>query len=70
MLLALSVAAAGPAPARVFASQSEALESAFPGADRVERRTVVLTEEQVRRIESLAGAALETKLITIHTADP
>ncbi|UCE86082.1 MAG: FMN-binding protein, partial [Deltaproteobacteria bacterium] len=41
--------------------------SAFPSADRVESRTVVLDETQVRRIESLAGAALQTKLVTIHT---
>lgn len=67
LLLACGLGAGPAAEARVFASKSEALESAFPGADRVASRTVVLTDEQVRRIESLARARVETRLITVHT---
>jgi hypothetical protein len=57
------LAAAG----KVYYSKSEALDSAFPGADRVDSRTIVLKDEQASAIESLAKARLETRLITIYT---
>jgi hypothetical protein len=60
---ALPLAAKG----KVYYSKSEALDSAFPGADRVDSRTVVLKDEQATAIESLAKARLETRLITIYT---
>ena len=55
------------AKAKVYYSKSEALDSAFPGADRVDSRTIVLDDEQASAIESLAKAKLETKLITVYT---
>jgi Na+-translocating ferredoxin:NAD+ oxidoreductase RnfG subunit len=55
------------AEGKVYYSKSEALASAFPGADQVESRTVALNDEQVSAIESLANARLETKLITVYT---
>ncbi len=55
------------AEAKVYYSKSEALDSAFPDADRVESRTVVLSDEQAAAIESLAKARLETRLITVYT---
>ncbi len=58
--------AAGPATARVFHSQREALELAFPGADRIERRTFVLTEPQEAAIEELARAPLDSRIVTLH----
>jgi transcriptional regulator of nitric oxide reductase len=67
LVVAFGLALGPAAEARVFASKSDALESAFPSADRVESRTVVLDEEQVRKIESLASARVESKLVTIHT---
>jgi hypothetical protein len=52
---------------KVYYSKSEALASAFPGADRVDSRTIVLRDEQAAAIESLAKARLETRLITVYT---
>ncbi len=55
------------ARARVYLSKDEALAVAFPGADRVETRTVVLDEAQARRVEELAQAKLESRLVTLHS---
>ncbi|MGH7287072.1 MAG: FMN-binding protein [Myxococcota bacterium] len=63
-LLGLLVAA--PAAAEVFLSQREALALAFPDADRIEKKSVVLDESQVRAVERLSGAELESKLVTLH----
>lgn len=65
--LLVAVLAAGPANAKVFQSRSEALEDAFPGADRVEKRTFILTSSQAREVEELARCELDTKLITLYT---
>jgi hypothetical protein len=65
---ALLVAAwSSAASARVCLSQDEALAAAFPGADRVEKRTSVLDDDQARRVEELARAKLESRLVTLHT---
>lgn len=64
-LLALLFAAA-PAAAEVFLSQREALALAFPGADRVERKSVVLDAAQAETVEKLSGAPLESLLVTLH----
>ena len=58
-----------PAPGlgKVFLSRSEALELAFPDALRVESRTFVLTDEQAERIEALAKAPLDSRLVTVYT---
>jgi hypothetical protein len=52
--------------ARVFHSRAEALALAFPDADRVDSRTFVLDEAQARRIEGLARAPLESRIVTLH----
>jgi hypothetical protein len=60
-------AAAGGAEAKVYLSQAEALALAFPGADRIESRTHVLDEAQAKRVEALARAPVDSRLVTIHT---
>lgn len=55
------------ATATVFFSQTEALELAFPGADRVESHTYVLSEGAATRIEQLARSPLDSKLVEIYT---
>lgn len=63
----LAVTAIPGAPgAKVFYSRSEALEMAFPEADRIETDTFVLAEDQVSQIEKLAGSPLESKLVKIY----
>lgn len=64
---ALLCALAAPAGAKVFYSRSEALELAFPRADRVDARTYLLRAEEVERIESLSRTRLDSKLVKIYT---
>ena len=40
--------------AQVFYSKAEALQVAFPQADRVETQTFFLTPQQIERVETLA----------------
>lgn len=58
---------AAAAEAKVFYSRSEALELAFPDADRIDSQTYVLGDSQVDRIQALAGSPLESKLVKIYT---
>ncbi|MEW6146287.1 MAG: FMN-binding protein [Thermodesulfobacteriota bacterium] len=46
--------------------RDEALALAFPGADRISKREVILTEEQSREIESLSKSKLSTRLYIIY----
>ena len=62
----LALLAAAPAAAEVFLSQKEALALAFPGADRIEKRSLVLDDAQAETVERLSGAALESRLVTLH----
>jgi hypothetical protein len=68
--LALAVLAAllgaAPAQAKVFHSRSEALEMAFPDAERVEARTFVLRDDQLERIRELGKCELDSKLVKIY----
>jgi Na+-translocating ferredoxin:NAD+ oxidoreductase RnfG subunit len=58
---------ARPAEAVVFYSRTEALELAFPGADRVEDETHILADEQVERVQALARSPLESRLVKVYT---
>ena len=64
---ALATLPGAAADSKVFYSRQEALELAFPDADRVEKRTFILTSEQARRIEERARSPLESKLVTLYT---
>ena len=68
LTFALLVAAAAPLPAaaKVFYSRDEALELAFPDADRVESETYVLDDGEVGQVESLAKCQIDTKLVKIY----
>jgi transcriptional regulator of nitric oxide reductase len=65
-LLALLLAHA-PAQAKVFYSRSQALQLAFPDAERIEDETFVLTDDQVERIVAIAQSPLDSKLVKIYT---
>ena len=60
------------ADAKVFFSRTEALELAFPDADRVESETYVLSEGQATRIEELSHSPLDSKLMIVlsRSTDP
>jgi hypothetical protein len=60
------VGLASPACAVVFHAKDEALALAFPGADRVEDRTFILTDEQKQTVEKRARAPIESQLWTVY----
>lgn len=53
--------------AKVFYSRSEALELAFPDADRVDDETLILEDVQLEQVKSLAQSPLDSKLVRIYT---
>jgi Na+-translocating ferredoxin:NAD+ oxidoreductase RnfG subunit len=65
--VALAVGLATSGEARVFYSRNQALELAFPDADRVESQTFVLDDEQARRIEELSRSPIDSKLVRVYT---
>ena len=58
---------AGTAHAKVFYSKTEALELAFPKADRVDEKSVLLDDAQAARVEQLAKSRLESRLVRLYT---
>jgi hypothetical protein len=64
-VLATAFLAAASAGAKVFLTQKEAIAQAFPDAERIDDETFVLSEEQARRVEALARAPMETRLVRI-----
>ena len=63
-----SLLLATAAPAGVRGGEDEAIRRIFPEADRVEARDVILTEDLVARIEKLARARVNERLVTFYTA--
>lgn len=55
-----------PSFSKVYMTRDEALKLAFPGADRVEKKTVFLTEEEARKIESISKTGLDSKLYIVY----
>jgi len=66
LLLGAPLLVPGGAGAVVYLSQAEALELAFPGADRVEKRNFLLSAEHVAQIEKLARAPVESRIVGVH----
>jgi hypothetical protein len=66
LLLVALLWGAGGADAKVFYSREEALALAFPDADRIASETVVLEDEQARRVEEFSRAELESRLVRIY----
>jgi len=66
-LLLLGGLVAPGADATVFHSQEEALDLAFPGADRIDSQTYIITGSQKAAIETLARSELESELITLFS---
>ena len=57
---------ATPAQAKVVHSREEALTLAFPDAERVETRAFSLTEEEVKRVATLATTPVDAKQATVY----
>lgn len=56
----------GSAAAKVFYAKEEAIQVAFPDATSVEKKTFILTDAEVKRVEALARAKLDSKLVTFY----
>jgi hypothetical protein len=67
LLILLVFAAPGSAFATVYHSRSEALELAFPSADRIESKTYILNPDQVERIQQASRGEVESKLVKVYT---
>ncbi len=52
----------------VFYSQEQALALAFEGAEQVEKKTHILSAAQAEEIERLSSSALDSRVVTLHTA--
>lgn len=65
-LAALLALAASDAGAKVHHAKNEALALAFPGADEIEAKSFFLTDEEKARVEELAKAPLESKLVMVQ----
>jgi len=58
---------AGAAHAKVFYSKTEALALAFPDAERVDDKSILLGDDQARRVEELAKSRLDSRIVSIYT---
>ena len=67
LLILLVFAAPTSAFATVYHSRSEALELAFPSADRIESKTYILNPDQVERIQKSSRGEVESKLVKVYT---
>ena len=66
ILLLMSLAMVYDAGAKVFMKRDEALKTAFPEADSIEKTKIFLTKEQASEIESLSKAKLDSRLYVIY----
>lgn len=66
VLLLVLLWPATSASAKVFHSQRDALELAFPEADRIERRNLILTDAQAEAIQKRSRAPLDSRIVTFH----
>lgn len=66
VFLLLPLSFAPDTEAKVFMKRDEALKTAFPDADSIEKTKIFLTQEQVDEIESLSKAKLDSRLYVIY----
>ncbi len=52
---------------KVYLTKDDALKKAFPDAV-IERKTLFLSDEDVKRVESLSGTKVESKILTYYIA--
>jgi FMN-binding protein len=64
--LVLTAVVGSSASAKVFHAKDEALALAFPEAEHVEPRVVILTDAQKSAIEKLARTSLDSQLWTVY----
>jgi transcriptional regulator of nitric oxide reductase len=58
----------GSASSVTLYSQQEALALAFPDADRMEKKTHILSERQAAEVETTSRSKVESRLVTLYSA--
>ena len=58
----------GTASAKVFASQQQALAEAFPDAERIERKTILLGRDEIEAIGAITRQKEAARILVVHTA--
>ena len=66
LLVAAALLLPAPLLAEIFMGKNQAIERAFPDADRIERQTHVLTREEAKALEDASKSELPSRLITIY----
>ena len=66
LILACLYFSNSPSESKVFMNREEALKTAFPDADKIEKLELFLNGEQVKEIESLSKSKLESKLFIVY----
>jgi len=66
LLLVAALSLPEPLLAEIFLGKNQAIEQAFPDADRIERQTHVLTREEAKVLEEASKSELPSRLITIY----
>jgi hypothetical protein len=64
--IALTLFMVSPSFSKVYMTRDKALKLAFPDADQIKKNTVFLSEEQTKKIESMAKAKLESRLYIFY----
>ncbi|NOZ24894.1 MAG: FMN-binding protein [Nitrospirae bacterium] len=64
--LSVLLVAAFHSEAGVFYNKTDALNLAFPGAQRIETRALFISEDRARRIAGLARAPMDSGLVTAY----
>jgi len=67
IILFITILYVNPADGKVYLTKDDALKKAFPDAE-IERKTLFLSDEDVKRVESLSGAKVESKILTYYIA--
>jgi len=67
-LVVILLGVAQGASAKVFASQKQAIEEAFPTATRIDRKTHVLGKRDVEKIKAITKDSNPPKVVVLHTA--
>ncbi|MGH7597822.1 MAG: FMN-binding protein [bacterium] len=68
LLMALCTERSQVAFSQVFMKQEEALRRAFPQAEKIERHTLFLTDEQIAEIQKSARSKVESKIVVYYRA--
>ena len=67
LTLSIIILWCSPSEAKVYLTKDDALKMAFPDAE-IERKTLFLTDEDIKKIESISKTRLESKLFTYYIA--